>query len=139
MSIAYLDLDETLFAPLTADSAVTALLGDNPTRLYATLAPQAVIQTPYAVFSVGSANILNRTPTPEMEVVYRLDTYADTRAGAQTAQAIVHEAMMAGNFSVGGYVCYRVMWLGGIGGATADSGRIVWRMSGEYRLWWVGG
>jgi hypothetical protein len=139
MSIAYLDLDEALVAPLTADSAVLALLGDTPTRLYATLAPQAVIQTPYAVFSVVSATVLNRTPTSELDVVYRLETYADTREGAQTAQAIIHEAMMAGHFSAGGYTCYRVAWLGGTGGATSDGGQIMWRMSGEYRLWWVGG
>lgn len=137
MSMAYLDLDEALLAPLSGDAGLIALLGDNPMRLYATLAPNGDV-LPYAVFSVNGASVLNRTSAPELDVTYTIEAYADSREGAQNAQGAIHNAILNTHFVVGGYTCYQVQWLGGRGNALFENGRVIWRMAGEYRLRWVG-
>jgi len=138
MSIAYIDLDEALVAPLLLDSGLLALFEDNPTRLFASIA-QNGDTFPYAVFSITNVSVLNRTPTPELDVVYLIETYAESREGAQSAQGIIHQAVMNADFAYAGYSCYAVKWLGGRCTAGFENGRTVWRMTGEYRLRWVGG
>jgi len=137
MSIAYIDLDEALVSPLLSDSGLLALLGENPTRLFASIAPRGDV-FPYAVFSITNASVLNRTPKPELDVVYLIETYAESREGAQSAQAVIHQAVMNADFAYAGYACYAVKWLGGRCNAGFENGRTIWRMSGEYRLRWVG-
>lgn len=137
MSIIYIDLDEALVAPLLLDSGLVTVFGDNPTRLFASIAPSGDI-FPYAVFSINNASVLNRTPKPELDVVYLIETYAESREGAQSAQETIHQAVMNADFGYAGYSCYAVKWLGGRCNAGFENGRVIWRMTGEYRLRWVG-
>lgn len=136
--IAYIDLEEALFSALADQPAVQTAFGDAPVRIFASIAPYELAQTPYAVFTVNNATLLNRTPTPELDVVYRLEAYADTRALAQAAQAVLHTALMSADFDIDGYDCYQVQWLGTIGSTVYEGGRVLWRVAGEYRVRWVG-
>lgn len=136
--IAYIDLEEAIFSAFATIPAIQTVFGDAPVRIFATLAPQELVQTPYAVFIVTNANLLNRTPKPELDATYRLEAYADTRALAQSAQAVLHQALMNADFDTGEYDCYQVQWLGTIGSAVYEGGRVLWRVAGEYRVRWVG-
>ncbi|MDX2077015.1 MAG: DUF3168 domain-containing protein [bacterium] len=133
----YVDLDEILFAVLTADSDVITHLGDNPTRLYLAAVPIGLAIVPYAVFNTIKTRELYRTPTAELEAVYRVSVYADTRVQAHAIQGAIHEAIMPNAFSLADYGCYAVNWLGATVAISEEAGRIVWSVTGEYRVAWA--
>lgn len=140
MSIAvYTDVEEALFATLSQDSTITALLGNDPTRIFATIAPDALVSPPYAVFNANIARELRRTPTPEIEAGYRITVYAQTRLEAHAIQGALHHRLMQADLPLLGYACYQVLWNGATSTTSADGGRIVWAVTGEYRARWVMG
>jgi hypothetical protein len=83
-----------VFVIAAADPAVTALLGQTPTRLYPfDEAPQGV-QKPYAVWQlVGGVpeNYLDKVPDADNYSV-QIDVYADTAATARAVTRALRDA-----------------------------------------------
>lgn len=88
----YHDMEEVLFSQLATLPALTAHIGTDHPRLFAHFAPQTLGALPYVVFYVTSHSPMYRTPTPEIEVVYRVIVYADTRVLGHELQGIIHHA-----------------------------------------------
>jgi|SRR5688572_454557 len=84
-----------IFSVCSADSAVLALLGSNPCRLYPFgEAPQGVLK-PYAVWqSVGGGpeNYLNQIPDMDLWSI-QVDVYADTVDSARLAAQALRDAI----------------------------------------------
>ncbi|HRF99348.1 MAG TPA: hypothetical protein PLZ51_29245 [Aggregatilineales bacterium] len=133
----YVDLDEILFAVLTADNDVVTQLGDEPARLYLSVVPVGLAILPYAVFNTIKTREIYRTPTAELEAVYRVTIYADNRVQAHAIQGAIHEAIMTSSFPITDYGCYAVNWLGASVATSEEAGRIVWSVTGEYRVCWA--
>lgn len=88
-------MNPPVFETCKASSAVTALLGTNPTRLYQFgVAPQNA-SMPYAVWQVvgGSpANLINQTPDIDSYTV-QIDVYANDAKTARSAALALRGAI----------------------------------------------
>jgi hypothetical protein len=93
------DLDAAVYGRLTADATVSGIVG---TRVYSQQAPSGA-SLPYVVFTSASELLSNLQGVNDINAVYRVDAWADSRGGAETLAAAVFGAFHQQSVTISGW------------------------------------
>lgn len=95
-------LDGVIYTALTSDPTVSGIVG---AKVYALQAP-AGIELPYIVFYLASGVVPNTQPRNDFNTVYRAESRADSRAGAETLSDAVFDVLHEAGLTTSGWTIY---------------------------------
>jgi len=132
--MALLTLENAIYAKLTSGTAVAGLVGGTASpRIYNLIAPNDAA-LPYVVFFMVDGRIPSESPRQDVDYLYQVEAWADSRATAETVQKAIFSALDNQAVTVTGWSNYDTKCRGVVTTVATEAGRQYWRHAGEYQL-----
>lgn len=132
--MALITLENGVYARLIAGTALTALIGGTASpRVYNLQAPSGAT-LPYVVFFMVDGRIPNESPRQDVDYLYQVEAWAETRASAEAIQKEIFTVLDRQSVTVSGWSNYDTKCRGIVTTLENEAGRQYWRHAGEYQF-----